>query len=1208
MLTTHQVWDFGFNVSFDSEAEAFGQQSRLRLFVSERLVEAAGEVLAKLDPADGCILRLDELQIDLGSLPMHGYYDKAEARFREQLEKQIRHSLHSLRPIVDSEKNQASASLMTAAQNEFDIVIWTLERGYLPWNVRSLKSSIFEEMLRRVIQQDGPRLSARLLQSQRKRSIARRIAWRVPPDLLDALAGLLGSDARTPNKPEEWESLLLCSISEEDAAEEQSVEDWHSMAGMALATGDEEWLSAQWESMVEEDALGIESILRNYGSRSDACAAMASRFTDSLLAGIVHLLEPQETDFIEATTCRPEIFRAAAAKQSESIKETREHLWEFTLSYLLTARGSHFNRRAYLENTIRRMAAHVNKDYAELLTSLTEVVKRIDASSALKTELLVLLAEMPQPLEVPPLQSNSIDIASVVTQVTEDLEAQIAHCTGMHGISKLISAYTRKYILDESGDPHNGHFYVASLLRQASAQYKVDAQSMLFGVLGALREIELPDTLAEELNSILYSLHTPWRMAHTESQLAEEARLHPSLLEVIERVEPASPTHSAALQNSSVTLLHGVEHFAHGAPDEFVSALLQLAKEVQDALHDRAELHRPEDFLAGFTRSYLANGRPFNRHFYIASLLRQTEHHFTIDRNSLLRGISKALAQINTRGMAAHELIQILRDLEAPWTDSVKQTLLTGELQLLRRIAADEKARWTMIEDLPLDVLRDLAQAAEPSSAALMREIADQPQFFEPALPQANPSTIRRLLWGFTFSYAMSDRGSSFNRRSYAASTIGKLAAHNNIRYEDLLAAFYALVQQSHLPSSIKAEFVPLFDAVEKQRPNDDSHSSAAPQFTATPSSPSLPQLLDDAKGKIAPNLIPQLQSQLAIWLTTPALLSHAEQEKVIGALDCLIDQSPEWFPLLLRNTLADPIAASHLIERLSEKQLARILYLIAPQNSQVLLHLADVITNLVDHATPAMKWRFLFTYLVQHRSFASEKMFVREFIAWLAARSKSQSSSELAALTAKRLRSANHSMHEADHDVIAEILEQVVRRSTTIKDKPTDFTAQAIFVYNAGQVLAGPFLSRLFSMTGLLEANKFRDDLAACRAIHLIQYLVDGTQCSSEHFLPLNKILCGLQPDEPIRCDIELTQAEKDTADILLQTMIAHWTALGHTSPQGLRESFLQREGMLKFTNDAWQLQVESRTFDMLLDKLPWSYKVTRFPWMHAALYVEWR
>jgi hypothetical protein len=1208
MLTTHQVRDFGFNVSFDSQAEAFEQQSRLRSFVSERLVAAAGEVLAKLDPADGRILRMDELQIDLGRIPLRGYYGKAEARFREQLEKQIRHSLHSLRPTAESNDDQTSASLTTFAQNEFDLVVWTLERGYLPWNIRSLKASIFEEMLRRVIQQDGARLSVHLLQSQRKRSVARRIAWQAPTDLLDALARLLGSETRIPNQPEEWESLLLRSMSVEAAAEEQGAEDWHSMAGMALATGDEEWLGVQWESMVAEDAQGIESILHNYGSRPDACAAMAARFSDSLLAGIVHLLEPQETDFIEATTRHPEIFHEAGAKQSESTKDTREHLWEFTLSYLLTARGSRFNRRSYLENTIRRMAAHVNKDYAELLTSLTEVVKRIDASSALKIELLALLAEMPQSTEVPPLQSASSDMASELMQASKDIEAQIAHRIGMRGISKLIAAYTRRYILDEGGDPQNRHFYIASLLRQASAQYKVDMQSMLFGVLGALRQIELPGTLAEELNAILHSLHTPWRMARIDSQLTEEAGQHPSLLQVIERIEPVSYSHSCALQNPSLRLLQKAELSVHSAPDEFVSALLQLAKEVSATFRDRAELHGLEDLLAGFTRSYLANEKALNRHFYIASLLHQAESHFAIDRKFLLREISSTLAQINPHGTVVHELVHILRDLQAPWTDSVKQTLLTGDLQLLRRIAADEKARWTMIEDLPLDVLRDLAQAAEPSSAALMREIADQPRFFEPALPQANPSAIRRLLWGFTFSYAMSDRGSSFNRRSYAASTIGQLAAHNNMRYEDLLAAFYALVQQSHLPSSVKAEFAPLFDSVVKQRSADNSYSAAEQPSIATSSSPSLAQLLSDAKEKIQPNLIPQLQSQLALWLTTPASLPHAEQVQIIGALDRLMDQSPEWFSLLLRNALADPIAASHLIERFSAKQLARILHLIAPQNSQALLHLADVITEFVDHATPAMKWRFLFTYLVQHRSFASEKIFVREFITWLAARSKSQSASELAALTAKRVRGANPSMHEADHSAITEILEQAAHRTTAIKDKPTDFTAQAIFVYNAGQVLAGPFLSRLFSITGLLEANKFRDDLAACRAIHLIQYLVDGAQCSSEHLLPLNKILCGLQPDEPIRCDIELSQAEMDAADTLLQTMIVHWTALGHTSPQGLRESFLQREGRLTFTNDAWQLQVESRTFDMLLDKLPWGYKVTRFPWMHAALYVEWR
>ena len=63
-----------------------------------------------------------------------------------------------------------------------------------------------------------------------------------------------------------------------------------------------------------------------------------------------------------------------------------------------------------------------------------------------------------------------------------------------------------------------------------------------------------------------------------------------------------------------------------------------------------------------------------------------------------------------------------------------------------------------------------------------------------------------------------------------------------------------------------------------------------------------------------------------------------------------------------------------------------------------------------------------------------------------------------------------------------------------------------------------------------------------------------------------------------------------------------------GNTSVAGFRESFLQREGRLHLQNDAWQLLVEPRSFDMLLDQIPWSFATIKHPWMERVVYVEWR
>ena len=71
---------------------------------------------------------------------------------------------------------------------------------------------------------------------------------------------------------------------------------------------------------------------------------------------------------------------------------------------------------------------------------------------------------------------------------------------------------------------------------------------------------------------------------------------------------------------------------------------------------------------------------------------------------------------------------------------------------------------------------------------------------------------------------------------------------------------------------------------------------------------------------------------------------------------------------------------------------------------------------------------------------------------------------------------------------------------------------------------------------------------------------------------------------------------------------MITNWKSVGQTSVAGFRESFLQRRGRLTRKDDAWQLKVEQRAFDMLLDSIPWGFAAIKHPWMERVVYVKWR
>ena len=135
----------------------------------------------------------------------------------------------------------------------------------------------------------------------------------------------------------------------------------------------------------------------------------------------------------------------------------------------------------------------------------------------------------------------------------------------------------------------------------------------------------------------------------------------------------------------------------------------------------------------------------------------------------------------------------------------------------------------------------------------------------------------------------------------------------------------------------------------------------------------------------------------------------------------------------------------------------------------------------------------------------------------------------------------------------------------------------------------------------------RLRDEEAASRAVHLLQYLVDGRPDRPEPLLVLNKLLCGLPVSAAVERSIEPTDAERETCDTLLRSMIENWPIVRGTSIAGLRETFLQREGKLTFSDAGWRLQVQRKTLDVLVDQIPWSIGVVFYPWMPRALHVTW-
>lgn len=166
--------------------------------------------------------------------------------------------------------------------------------------------------------------------------------------------------------------------------------------------------------------------------------------------------------------------------------------------------------------------------------------------------------------------------------------------------------------------------------------------------------------------------------------------------------------------------------------------------------------------------------------------------------------------------------------------------------------------------------------------------------------------------------------------------------------------------------------------------------------------------------------------------------------------------------------------------------------------------------------------------------------------------------------------------------------------------------------IQNAGVVLISPWFPMLFYRSGLLSEDRrdFKNNESRIKAMFMIQYLIycQNNKEYKKEDLALNFILtrCPDNIDLPNR--MELTEEDIQLMNSMLEGIKSNWDKMRHTSVEAFRQSFIQRDGKIEKSDRGWIITVESRAFDVLLDSLPWGYKMVRYPWMDRLIEVGWR
>lgn len=181
------------------------------------------------------------------------------------------------------------------------------------------------------------------------------------------------------------------------------------------------------------------------------------------------------------------------------------------------------------------------------------------------------------------------------------------------------------------------------------------------------------------------------------------------------------------------------------------------------------------------------------------------------------------------------------------------------------------------------------------------------------------------------------------------------------------------------------------------------------------------------------------------------------------------------------------------------------------------------------------------------------------------------------------------------------------ISQSQQLYDSFSD--SDKVYIQNAGLVLLWPFLNRFFNNLGLSDDKAFTDEDAVERACLILQYLVAGdTENFFEAQLPLNKIICGLDLYQPVNTQWIVEADEKELADGLLEAVIQNAPLWKNLSLEGFRQAWLRRDGILGTRDGHWLLQVKRETYDIMMDRLPWTIQIVKFPWMEHLIFVEWQ
>lgn len=588
-------------------------------------------------------------------------------------------------------------------------------------------------------------------------------------------------------------------------------------------------------------------------------------------------------------------------------------------------------------------------------------------------------------------------------------------------------------------------------------------------------------------------------------------------------------------------------------------------------------------FLVGLSLPSIASARIL----FVQNVLYRLANHYNVTFFDLVR-LFLPFVEVQPKTVFQSILLSILNDIneglnhkETPNTEQKKQVTENELLNVLRAPASLGvflKENCTQMEEVIAGI--------RPSESNFIISYARQLSIHKDGLLEGKAgSDFEILKWSFLLTCLLIPQGATFQKKNYVQRVLLMLGAHYNVDVLYLLRVFVSLL------------------------PNHGANQETNNLRLV------LKELYIDQVKEHTIKLSLQ-ESEMEYWLKM-VFDEVPDNSSKLKWLSIAIEHYSSLFVRLWKNGEISHRSILQLLRNNPVKQIEFLKVIQDTRINKIILDIEDLLKDLSKAGVGSLQIEKIRFGLFNNLLVLSNAQYI------------ALSYNELCALLK---RNTNVAFIKAD---LLSNLKQKYSKQKTVTEEPDDISSlkrtimkindftvemdqvndtgkkkQCWTVENAGLVLFAPYLPRLFQYAGYLddEQKTFVDDDFKIRAVFLMQYIVYGEEREyNEDKLFLNRLMVALDEDVPIPKECPLSEDELNLASSMLSAVKSQWSKVSNTSVDAFRISFLQRSGLLREEDGAWQLKIYSRTYDLLIDTVPWSFKMIKFRWMEQMIMVEW-